>query len=159
MSRGAIERLVILFESELFEGRSINGSLGQGRQHWEGSCSKQQSGHHEDVYLGQCLGSLKVFPLDTENAQGQQRWTHWIASQGYAGSTGVPGGGHELDPFLIASHHYKNRTTRRSDYMKMDRKYEAEKMKDIPVPGKPHTFKPGKDIPGLKNKDLIYVLK
>lgn len=149
LSRGANERLVALFESQQFEGRSIMGSVGpqHAKTKHDGTCSKQQIGWAEDVFLGQCLGSLGVFPLDTLNPLGQVRW--------------IPNPSHmkgHWDPYLIASHNHKDKKTRKSVFMELDRKYESERMKDIPVPDKPYTFR----IPGnreLRNKDLIYRLK
>jgi len=154
LSRGAIEKLVVLFQSEEFEGRSINGSLGT-KDKWTGSCSKKQVGWFEDVFLGQCLGALGVWPLHTRNENNQERWHWWTSHQK---DTFLPHQDIIAGKDLIASHNYKNKATRRSDYVNLEQQYHAEKKKAIPVPEEPHSFHFDGSLFRLRNIDLIYNL-
>jgi len=145
-SRRTVEKLAELFQSEAFEEGSIKRlNLKKSTSSSRFPCRKQQIGHSEDWYIGECLNYLGIFPLDTTNAEGKHRWIkHPHTHPDYAGKT---------DPCLISAHRYKDEKTRKSIFETLDQMY--GEVADCPIPDAPHTFRFNPKYK-LQNKDLIY---
>ena len=157
LSVGLVERMVEYFKSPAFE---------EG-----GGCSKRREGWAEDTMMNRCVREMGVYPLNTLNEKHQLRFTPFPLRY----TQGVPQGDwwywkhrFEIHPRgkecceknMIGLHGYKhvNASDVRKVFEKLDAQYEADKMKDIPVPQKPTTFLFSTDTgkTRLKNKDINY---
>lgn len=167
-SRGAMERLVDVFQSDGFQTSESS------------SCKKSWSGWHEDEMLGVCLRGIGIHPLNTLNEQNQLRfspnrldqkedWTLqrkiWFdESKGEDGwyflnrVEDTPLAEDCCEENMIGLHNYKfgeNNEGLLRMYLELDMIFESDKMKKIPVPQKPTTFLFGGKLE-YKNKDIVY---